>query len=141
MKFDEEFAKQFGPILKDAKLSKAAGEKLVSTFLDFQKAAPARALARDLEVTMKDPVLGGMNWGKTSGYVQDALTAFTTPEFRSQLERWGVANNLEFVRVFASIGRAMRGDTPSRGQPDAAPEESVADRMYRKAVKPNASAQ
>lgn len=128
-----------GPIFKDLKLPKATGEKLVTAFLEYTKALPAKMLARDLEVTMKDPVLGQLNWGKTQGTVNEALAAFTTPEFRQKLERWGIANDLEFVRVFAGIGRAMRGDSAARGSPTTASEESVADRLYGRAQKVQAN--
>lgn len=124
-----------GPAFKAANLSQDAVNGLVKTFIDYQQQLPAKMLARDLEVTMKDPALGQMNWGKTQGQVNEALAAFTTPEFRSKLERWGIANDLEFVRVFASIGRAMRGDVATRGSPTSASEESVADRMYGRATK------
>lgn len=124
------------PAFKAAGLTQAQVDQVAKTFLEFQQKAPARMLATDLEVTMKDPSLGGLNWGRTQSYVNDALVAFTTPEFRGQLERWGVANNLEFVRVFESIGRAMRGDTIPRGNPTTA-EESVADRIYGRAKKVN----
>lgn len=127
-----------GPAFKAAGLTQDAVNGLVKTFVDFQAQMPTKMLARDLEATMKDPNLGGMNWGKTQGMVNEALGAFTTPEFRQKLERWGIANDLEFVRVFASIGKAMRGDTPTSGSPSTVSDESVADRMYRKAVKPNA---
>lgn len=124
-----------GPAFKAAGLTQDAVNGLVKTFVDFQTQLPTQMLARDLEVTMKDPDLGQMNWGKTQGHVNEALAAFTTPEFRSKLERWGIANDLEFVRVFASIGRAMRGDIATRGAPSTAPEESRADRMYGRATK------
>lgn len=123
------------PAFKAAGLRQDQVDQVVKTFMDFQRAAPERALNADLEVTMKDPALGGLNWGRTQGYVNDALGAFTTPEFRQQLQRWGVANNLGFVRVFEAIGRAMRGDTPGTGQPSTAPDVSQADRIYGRAQK------
>lgn len=123
------------PAFKAAGLTQEAVNGLVKNFVDYQAQMPTKMLARDLEVTMKDPDLGQMNWGKTQGMVNEALGAFTTPEFRSKLERWGIANDLEFVRVFASIGRAMRGDSPSRGSPSTASEESTADRIYGRATK------
>lgn len=115
-------------------MTQAQVDLVAKSFVSFQQGMPARMLAQDLEVTMKDATLGGLNWGKTQGYVNDALTAFTTPEFRGQLERWGVANNLEFVRVFCSIGRAMRGDSIPKGNPTTA-ETSVADRIYGRATR------
>jgi hypothetical protein len=120
------------PAFKEAGLTQAQLDKLLPAFVDFQRSQPAAMLARDLDVTMKDATLGGMNWGKTQGYVNDALGAYTTPEFRQKLERWGIANDLEFVRVFVSIGKAMRGDEPTRGQPAAAEPTTRAQRMYGK---------
>jgi hypothetical protein len=118
------------PAFKAAKLTQSQLDALLPAFVQFQAAQPAAMLARDMEVTMKDPQVGGMNWGKTQGYVNDALTAFTTPEFRQKLERWGIANDLEFVRVFAAVGKAMQGDAPVRGQPTAAEPTTRAQRMY-----------
>lgn len=123
------------PAFKKAGLTQDQVNTIASTFFEIQTKAPERALAKDLEVTMKDPELGQMNWGKTQGLVNEALAAFTTPEFRAQLQRWGIANNVEFVRVFASVGKAMRGDSAVRGQPATAPEESRADRIYGRTTK------
>lgn len=127
------------PVFKAAGLTQEKANELVKTFVAYQQTLPAKMLARDLETTMKDPELGQMNWGKTQGMINEALGAFTTPEFRQKLERWGIANDLEFVRVFANIGRAMRGDTKATGQPTSASELSQADRIYGKAKKVDAS--
>lgn len=89
-------------------------------------------LERDLEVTMKDPEIGGMNYGRTQAQVNAALAAFTDTEFRQFVAKAGIANRLEFVRVFARIGKAMQGDTPARGGPDGMPATSRAERMYGK---------
>jgi hypothetical protein len=118
------------PAFKAAGLTQDKVNELVKTFVAYQSQLPAKMLARDMELTMKDPDLGQMNWGRTQGMVNEALGAFTTPEFRQKLERWGIANDLEFVRVFAAIGKAMRGDSPARGQPATAEPLSRADRMY-----------
>lgn len=120
------------PAFKEAGITQAQLDKILPAFVQFQMAQPAAMLARDLDVVMKDPQVGGLNWGKTQGYVNDALGAFTTPEFRQKLERWGIANDLEFVRVFAAVGKAMAGDAPARGQPTGAEPTTRAQRMYRK---------
>lgn len=135
MTADPAIAAALSPAFKAAGLTQDKVDGIVSTFLEFQAGLPARMLAHDLEVTMKDPEIGGLNWGKTQGMINEALAAFTTPEFRSKLERWGIGNDLEFVRVFASIGKAMRGDSPTRGHPSTIEPESRADRMYGRAQK------
>lgn len=132
---DEHFAQAITPALKEAGVTQEALDKIFPAFVDFQRGQVNAMMARDLEATMKDPTLGKMNWGKTQGFVNTALAAFTTPEFRTQLNRWGIANNLEFVRVFASIGKAMASDVAERGQPTSAEQESRADRMYGRAKK------
>jgi hypothetical protein len=123
------------PAFKEAGLTQAQVDTLAKTFVTYQQSLAPAMLQADLEVTMKDKSLGGMNWGRTQGYVNDALAGFTTKEFRQQLEKWGIANNLEFVRVFERIGKAMRGDTPGKGAPTSANEESTADRIYGRAKK------
>lgn len=135
VEYNEAVLGVMSPAFKDAKLTQGQVDTVVKTFMDYQKGIPAQILARDLEVTMKDPALGGMHWGRTQGYVNDALASFTSPEFRKQLEDWGIANNVEFVRCFERIGRAMRGDDIPGGQPTSAGETSRADRMYGKAKK------
>lgn len=120
------------PVFKELGLTAAAAQKLADAFIAHQKDAPARMLTRDLEVTMKDPVLGGLNYGKTAAAVNRALAAFTTPAFRTWLTGAGIANNLEFVRVFRAVGEAMGEDTPAVGGAESAPPLSMADRIYAK---------
>lgn len=132
---DNDLLSGMTPALKAAGLTQGAVDGLVKAVIDYQRGQPGRQLARDLDVTMKDERVGKLNWGRTQGRVNAALAAFTSPEFRSKLERWGIANDLEFVRVFESIGNAMAADTPARGAPDTAPEESRADRIYGRSQK------
>lgn len=135
LSLDPSLVGAMSPVLKAANLTQAQADTLVKAFIDHQMGAPKAQLSRDLEVTMKDPVLGGMNWGQTQGHVNEALAAFTTPEFRAKLERWGIANNVEFVRVFSAVGRAMRGDSPAPRSPNTAGEMSLADKIYSRAKK------
>lgn len=132
LKINPDLLPALTPALKKAGLTQMQLQTVAESFLDFQGKLPARMLERDLEVTMKDPDVGGLNYGRTQGHVNAALTAFTTPEFRSLLNQTGLANNLEFVRVFERIGKAMAGDSAARGSPDGAPEMSRAERMYGK---------
>ena len=135
MVLDAEILPVMAPLFKAAGLTQDSVNGLVKSFVEYQAALPTKMLARDLETTMKDPDLGQLNWGRTQGMINEALGAFTTPKFRSKLERWGIANDLEFVRVFASIGKAMRGDSPAKGSPSTAEATSMADRLYSRATK------
>jgi len=118
------------PTFKELGLSNDAANKLTSTFINFVNKQAVENSQADLAVMMKDPELGGLNYGRTSAHVNAALAAFTEPTFRKLLATKGLDNNLEFVRVFERIGRAMTGDTPVRGTPTGAEAMSQADRVY-----------
>ena len=119
------------PAFKAARLSAANTQKLADAFIAYQTEAVKRSLASELDRTMKDPDIGQMNWGKTLGEVNRALAAFTSPEDRKWMEQVaGVGNRLEFVRLFARIGRAMAEDRPARGSPTSAEKPSTATKLY-----------
>lgn len=132
MQIDPELIPALAPALKKAGLTNEQLQTVADSFLEFQKGLPQRMLAKDLEVTAKDAALGGMRYGQTLKEVNIALDAFGDPEFKKFVQTAGIANRLEFVRVFQRIGEAMAkaGDTPARGEPDGAPELTRAQRMY-----------
>jgi hypothetical protein len=129
---DPEVIKALTPALKGAKLTQAQFNAVAGAFLEFQGAQPQRMMARDMEITKADPTIGGLNYARSMEEVTVALDAFADPDFKRFVVNAGIANKLEFVRVFQRIGAAMRkaGDSPVRSQPDAAPEETRAQRMY-----------
>lgn len=132
VQIDPDLVPALAPALKKAGLNNEQLQTVAESFLAFQKDLPAKILARDLDITSKDPVLGGMRYAQTLKEVNIALDAFGDPEFKKFVAMAGIANRLEFVRVFQRIGEAMAkaGDSPSRGEPDAAPALTRAERMY-----------
>ncbi len=131
---DPEFLPAFTPALKKAGVTNEQFQTLVESYLEIQKGIPQRMLARDLEVTAKDPVIGGMRYAQTLKEVNLALEAFGDPEFKSFVQAAGIANRLPFVRFVQRIGEAMAkaGDGPVRGSPDAAPPLTTAQKLYSK---------
>lgn len=95
------------PILKGAAVKGKDAQALINAYTEFAKGVPAIIAQRDLETLKADPELGKLNFGRTQGLVNDALSAFTTPEDRAQLTAMGLANNLVLVRMFRRIGLAM----------------------------------
>lgn len=122
------------PALKEAKLTQKQFDIVSGAFLEFQKGLPAQMLERDLEATRKDPELGGMKLPQTLASVKLALETFSDAQFSKFMMTRGFGNRPEFVRVFARIGEALARSTDGvvRGEPDAAAETSVADRLYGK---------
>ena len=138
IKLDPELLPTMAPALKDAGLTQAQFQKVAEAFLTFQARGPERVMARDFEVTSKDPDIGGMKYAQTLKHVGLALDAFADPGFKQFVKSAGIGNRLEFVRVFQRIGEAMAkaGDVPSRSSPDAAPEITRAQRLYGASSKP-----
>lgn len=132
MQIDPELVPALTPALKAAGLTNAQLQTVAVSFLEFQKGIAPRMLARDLEITSKDKELGGARLGQTQKEVALAIQAFGDPEFRKFVDQAGIGNRLEFVRFAQRIGEAMAkaGDIPFRGEPDAAPETTRAQRMY-----------
>jgi hypothetical protein len=120
------------PAFKEAGLTQKQFATITSAFLGFQRTLPQLMLDRDMAAVKADPAIGGLNYARSMEEVSVALDAFADPDFKKWTVKAGIANKPEFVRVFQRIGRAMRmaGDTPSSGSPDAAPAETMAQRMY-----------
>jgi hypothetical protein len=129
---DPELIPALAPALKKAGLTNEQLQTVAESFIEFQKGIAPRMLAKDLEVTAKDKEIGGARYAQTLKEVNVALEAFGDPEFKKFVKAAGIANRLEFVRFVQRIGEAMfkAGDLPVRGEPDAAPETTRAQRMY-----------
>lgn len=134
MQIDPELVPALAPALKKAGLTNEQLQTVAVSFLEFQKGVAPRMLARDLEITSKDKEIGGARLAQTQKEVALAIQAFGDPEFRKFVDEAGIGNRLAFVRFAQRIGEAMSkaGDVPFRGEPDAAPEMTMAQRMYRK---------
>jgi hypothetical protein len=120
------------PAFKTANLTQKQFATITSAFLDFQSKMPQMMLDRDMAAVKADPNIGGLNYSRSMEEVSVALDAFADPDFKKWTVQAGIANKPEFVRVFQRIGRAMRAasDSPSSSSPDAAPAETMAQRMY-----------
>jgi hypothetical protein len=135
---DPELVPALAPALKKAGLTNEQLQIVADGFMEFQKGVAPRMLARDLELTAKDKEIGGLRYAQTLKEVNIALEAFGDPEFKKFVQTAGIANRLEFVRFVQRIGEAMfkAGDTPVRGEPDAAPATTRAQRLYGGSSKP-----
>lgn len=129
---DPEFIPALAPALKKAGVTSEQLQTIAEAYIQHQVGAPQRMLAHDLEITAKDPDIGGLRYGQTLREVNLALDAFADPDFKKFVQTAGIANRLAFVRVFQRIGEALEraGDRPERSSPDAVGETSRAQRMY-----------
>ena len=131
---DPEFMPAILPALKKSGITNEQLQTIAEGYIEFSKAIPQRMLARDLDITAKDPEIGGLRYAQTLREVTLALDSFADPEFKQFVQQAGIANRLAFVRVFQRIGSAMAraGDRPVRGEPDMAPAITTAQKLYGK---------
>lgn len=79
----------------------------------FEKASLAQlesATKEWLETAKSDKEIGGEAFPKHAELAKRVVTRFGTPEFKAELERTGLGNHPELVRVFVRIGKAMTDD-------------------------------
>ncbi len=127
---DSSLIDAISPVLKDAKMNSRDAQALVNNFADWQQKAIKAAMTRDLETLKADPALGQLNFGRTQQRVNDAITAFSTPEDRAVLVQLGIANNPVLVRMFHRIGSAMQEPTPADGGSPVRGKASKASKLY-----------
>lgn len=109
----------------------AYGQRLVAeTEAKRQKATGDQDAAWASEIE-RDPQLGGAAMPKTLELLGRARAAFDPKnEVGQLLAAHGLANNPALVRLFRSIGEALREDSPPPGGAGGAPAKDVAEILY-----------
>lgn len=118
------------PVFKKAGVSLQSAQEMAAAVLAFQKDAPTRIMARDLETLKADPKLGGLNLARTQARINDALAAFTTPQERAELTAQGLANNPTLVRMFHRVGASMQEAPQTDAGPPVRDKASRATKLY-----------
>lgn len=63
-----------------------------------------------METAKADKEIGGEEFPRSAELAKRVVSRFGTPEFKKELERTGLGNHPELVRVFVRIGKAMSDD-------------------------------
>lgn len=78
-----------------------------------------------------DREIGGERFARNVEVAQRALNTFGTPELTAVLNRFGLGNHPELIRLMVRMGNAMREDTiVLPGSRPGGGKRSVADRLY-----------
>jgi hypothetical protein len=103
------------PFFKEANMTVKQAQGLSDAFLAHSKAMVPVIAQRNLDSLRADPELGKLNFGRTQARINDALSAFTSPQERARWETRGLANDPDFVHFFNRLGKAMQ-DAPQTEQ-------------------------
>jgi len=126
------FAKEHG-------LSKDVAQKLLereSANLAAHNQAALDQLAEQSEAwkqeIIADKDFGGEKAAETAQLAHDVAKKFGSETFVSELERTGLGNHPELVRMLARIGRAMESGNPNRGSglPAGSQKKSTESKLY-----------
>jgi len=99
----------------------------------FEKASLAQlesATKEWLDTAKSDKEIGGENFPRHAELAKRVVTQFGTPEFKAELERTGLGNHPELVRVFVRIGKAMSDDQFVQPGSQTKQPQDVADKFY-----------
>jgi hypothetical protein len=83
-----------------------------------------------LETVKTDKEIGGEGFAKNAELAKRVVTRFGTPEFKAELERTGLGNHPELVRVFVRIGNSMSDDQFIMPGTQSNPKPDMATRFY-----------
>lgn len=84
------------------------------------------------EEAAKDEEIGGPDLVKNMSYVKIALDKFATPELREALEKSGLGNHKEFLRLLYRTGRAVSEDNIVGGKAPDTKSRTRAEIIYNK---------
>lgn len=104
----------FGEVAKELDLPQDAAQKVLDKMGPVLQARHDEQLSAVRQewasATKADKEIGGDKLGENLAYAKQARDAFTTPEFRDLLEKSGLGNHPEVIRVFVKVGKAISED-------------------------------
>lgn len=131
--FDDGVIGAFSEVAKELNLPQDAAQKVLDKMgpvLQERQMAQVQAASTEWAGSAKaDKEFGGDKLPENLALAKQALDTFGTPELRTLLEKSGLGNHPEVIRVFYRTGKAISEDRFVGGKAQGAPE-SVAQRMY-----------
>ena len=134
--WDKAAADEVAPMFRELGLTNAQAQTLADFYMNKvnglkadSAAAYRKAQAEEMAVTQADPEVGGRALKENLGYCAQAMDRFGGREFRAELERHGMANNVHMVKFLAKVGREMAGDRLVTGERPHR-TESIAKILY-----------
>lgn len=112
---DGETLDHFKDVCRELNLSQKAAqtilEKMSPKFQEQQSQQIEHIKQQMAEATKADKEVGGDNLQKNLSVAKGALEKFGTPELRQLLEKTGLANNSEVIRLLYRVGKSTSSDS------------------------------
>jgi hypothetical protein len=124
------YAKEQGLSKEQAQKQLERESKLASDFETQSLNQLKEATGQWLEAVKTDKEIGGEGFPKNAELAKRVVTRFGTPEFKAELERTGLGNHPELVRVFVRIGQAMSDDQFVQPGSQSTPKKDIAEKFY-----------
>ena len=125
------FAKEQGLSQEQAQKQLERESKLAAGFEVKSLEQLKEATGQWLEAVKTDKEIGGEGFQKNAELAKRVVTRFGTPEFKAELERTGLGNHPELVRVFVRIGQSMSDDQfVQPGSQTTTQKQSLASKFY-----------
>ena len=125
-----EFAKENGLTNEVAQKVFEQNSKVIDSFISHAQEKQAEQHENWRQETLNDPELGGENVAATSETAKRALDKYGSPELITMLREGKFGNNIEVVRLFNNIGKAMGDDKMIHGSGKQKTERSFEDKFY-----------
>jgi hypothetical protein len=130
--FDEAVIGAFSEVAKELDLPQDAAQKVLDKMAPVIQARQSEQLSAAREewaaATRADKEIGGDKLAENLALAKKARDEFTTPEFRDLLNKSGLGNHPEVIRVFVKVGKATSEDGFVAGGGKTAPAD--ARRLY-----------
>lgn len=131
---------QFAELIEFAKAegySQKQTEKLIerqsveaTSLVEEQTKAVEQAHQKWIEQAKNDPEIGGNHFESSAENAKRVVDRFGTDEFKKELNRTGLGNHPELLRIFARIGKSMAEDTFDRAPASGAGKKDLVSIFY-----------
>lgn len=119
MPADEQQLNDFKPLAKEMGLSQAKAQQLIDLYADKVLPAMGQRQADAWQQTLdgwvqeakSDKEIGGDNFDVALSDAQRVINTLGTPELKGVLDRYGLGNNPELIRVFSRVAPQLREDS------------------------------
>lgn len=125
------YAKQNGLSQEQAQGLLDREQSAVASFAQNQQTQIKQTTDAWLESVKSDKEIGGDKFNENVEMAKRVITKFGTDDFKQQLDKTGLGNHPELIRVFSRVGKAMSEDQlVLPGAKTKAPAKDLADRIY-----------
>lgn len=124
------YAKEKGFSNEQAQSLLERESEAVSAYISDLKETQSKMTTQWFEQAQKDTELGGDAFKENAELAKRVVAKFGTDEFRKELDKTGLGNHPELLRIFSRVGKAMAEDKLILAGEQVGNSKSAADFLY-----------